>query len=117
MTKRKSEFVQRSDTLQDLKKKNSVEKSKTIRHRPMKRQNTRKYGYCSEQIHQNLILIFGCPASKTVKAETDMVSLIAEAFTTRFNTDDLTLHIPGVFENLRLGSTDAKFEMSISNNI
>ena len=83
----------------------------------MKRQNTRKYGYCSDQIHQNLILIFGCPASKTVKAETDMVSLIAEAFSTRFNTDDLTLLIPGVFENLKLGSTDTKFEMSISNNI
>ena len=59
--------------------------------KPMKRMNTRKYGYCAEQMHQNLILIFGCEASKTVKADTDMVNLIAEAFNTRFSTEDLTL--------------------------
>ena len=77
--------------------------------------NTRKYGYCAEQMHQNLILVFGCPASKTVKADTNMVKDIADAFNTRFSTEDLTLLIPDVFENLI--SKDAKFEMAISNTV
>ena len=81
----------------------------------LKRTNTRKYGYCAESMHQNLILIFGCSASKTVKADTDMVALIADAFSTRFSTEDLTLQIPTVFENLT--SKDAKFEMAMSNNV
>ena len=79
------------------------------------RMNTRKYGYCAEQLHQNLILVFGCPASKTVKADTNMVSEIVDAFNTRFSTEDLTLEIPAVFENLT--SQDAKFEMAISNSV
>ena len=79
------------------------------------RMNTRKYGYCADQMHQNLILIFGCAASKTVKAETGMVNEIADAFNTRFSTEDLTLQIPSVFENLT--SQDAKLEMSISNTV
>ena len=77
--------------------------------------NTRKYGYCADEMHKNLILIFGCAASKTVKAETGMVYEIAEAFNTRFSTEDLTLQIPGVFENLT--SKEEKLEMSISNTV
>ena len=77
--------------------------------------NTRKYGYCAKQVHQNFIFIFGCPASKTVRADTDMVKTIAEAFNTRFNTDDLSLVIPEVFDNII--SQDAKYEMLVSNSI
>ena len=66
-------------------------------------------------MHQNFVFIFGCPASKTVKADTNMVNEIVDAMNTRFSTETLTLEIPDVFENL--SSRDAKFEMAISNSI
>ena len=50
-----------------------------------------------------------------MKADTNMVKDIADAFNTRFSTEDLTLLIPDVFENLI--SKDAKFEMAISNTV
>ena len=40
---------------------------------------------------------------------------IADAINTRYSTEDLTLEIPGVFDNL--SSQDAKLEMSISNTV
>ena len=67
-------------------------------------------------MHQNFVFVFGCPASKTVKADTKMVSEIADAINTRFSTEDLTLLVPDLFENLT-SAQDAKFEMSISNTI
>ena len=66
-------------------------------------------------MHQNFVFVFGCPASKTVKADTNMVSEIVDAINTRFSTEDLTLLVPDIFENLT--SQDAKFEMAISNTV
>ena len=44
-----------------------------------------------------------------------MVYEIADAINTRYSTEDLTLEIPSVFDNL--SSQDAKLEMSISNTV
>ena len=44
-----------------------------------------------------------------------MVYEIADAINTRYSTEDLTLVIPSVFENL--SSQDAMLEMTISNTV
>ena len=44
--------------------------------------------------------MFGCSAKKTVDANTNMVNEIADAINTRYSTEDLSLEIPDVFENL-----------------
>ena len=50
-----------------------------------------------------------------MNANTNMVYEISDAINTRYSTEDLTLEIPSVFDNL--SSQDAKLEMSISNTV
>ena len=46
--------------------------------------------------------MFGCAASKTVNAETNMVEEIVATMENRFNKDTLRLEIPRTFENIKL---------------
>ena len=78
-------------------KKNSLKEEKTPQ---MQKFNTRKYGYCAARKHQNFVFVFGCKSTKFVDANTQMVHEIAQAINTRYSTEDLTLEIPDVFENL-----------------
>ena len=53
--------------------------------------NTRTYGYCAAELHQNFAFVFGCAAAKTVLAETSMVEQIVDTLANRFDRDTLTL--------------------------
>ena len=86
-----------------------------IKEKLLKVLRSRQFGYCSEKVHQNFILIFGCPASKTVNADTNMVEQMVSTLVSRLNRDTLKLVLPTAFELLR--GTDSKIEMTVSNTI
>ena len=77
--------------------------------------NTRKYGYCSEELHQNFFFIFGCKPAKTVSADTDMVRQLVMTIENRYDKDTLKLEIPKSFEHLK--ATDEKLEITSSTTI
>ena len=47
-----------------------------------KRLDTQKYGYCAEQLHENLYEVFGTRPAKTVLADTNMVKDIVDLMET-----------------------------------
>ena len=77
--------------------------------------NTRKYGYCSEEIHRNFFFIFGCRPSKTVSADTDMVKQLVLTIENRYDKNTLKLEIPESFEYIK--ATNENLEITASSTI
>ena len=59
-----------------------------------KRLDTQKYGYCAEQLHENLYEVFGTRPAKTVLADTNMVKDIVDLMETSYDKDDMSLCFP-----------------------
>ena len=65
--------------------------------RPLRRINTMHYGYCAERLVQNFCFIFGNKPSRSLLAESTMVTDITDLMTNDFNHDTLSLKIPECF--------------------
>lgn len=79
------------------------------------RQQTRKWGYCADKPHQNLILMFGCRPAKTVMADTKLIYELSYTFENNYDKNTLTLKIPDVLTHM--SNKDAKTELLTSNTL
>ena len=79
------------------------------------RMRTSVFGYCSHEVYQNFIFLYGCSATKTISADSKMVHEIVHTLTNRFQKDTLTLPLPASLHFLN--STDANIEMIINSKI
>ena len=63
--------------------------------------NTRKYGYCSDEIHRNFIFLYNRDPSKAANAETSLVKDLVDTMVTRYNKETLALELPKALESLK----------------
>ena len=74
--------------------------------------NTRKFGYCASEIHQNFIFLYERVSSIE---QMTVVTEFVNTMRTRFNKENLAVEIPAAFNSLKGSNT--KMEVTISDSL